>query len=600
MLSNLPLPTSSFVSSPVTSNLSRRVSVSLYDPPVPKFTPDSDTAPLQIPTPPSSARGITAQPAQWRESLSRAPLTPTESATANSGLPFTLNGTKERKTNRLQKRSTSPPPAAPSLNPSKRESMSVAAKTVEKQISSFQLDTSTHTPTTRTSFDTTSTPKMRVQQLIKPLPTANSFYGAIPTENVVPNAQLLSPVSPPFGPPRTQSQPNVEETAKRAHQHPAAPKRADTDPIALPPAKPEPLPTRPASPPASSKVPQRNTSAVNSPTPVHVPGPGPEFEPENAVDVDSSEPSRQNSAHNSAHSMTSASTAPSRVLETPSDLAQEQEQPNLLPKTESVASLVKTPNHVGEQAADEDMPARSAPMAKKKSKDGHSLVSRSSHSTFGYEREKDDVLPPATSKKNGIVQALVKRGEKSRKGDVSDAPAPTDVPTQPLPTQQPPTQRPPTQQPSMQQSPVQQPPKSTSTPSPALSKAPPSAARTLLPTYVPSRRRQASSPISKGEVEAARALGVVLYYPLDKHISDPHLLEELLAYLSFHEFVALSTTSKRIHTMLEDRKELRETVLERFLATVGYVRWEFGVKEPLELTLKVCVRPQFRRGFLLT
>lgn len=110
--------------------------------------------------------------------------------------------------------------------------------------------------------------------------------------------------------------------------------------------------------------------------------------------------------------------------------------------------------------------------------------------------------------------------------------------------------------------------------------------------HAPSRRRQASSPISKGEVEAARALGVVLFYPLDKHVSDPGLLEELLAYLSFREYVALRSTSKRIHTMLEDRKELREMVLERFLATVGYVTWEFGIKEPLELTLKVCVRPQ--------
>jgi len=461
--------------------------------------------------------------------------------------------------------------------------MSVAAKTVEKRLSSFQLDRSTHTPTTRISFDTISTPT----KLIKPLPASNSFYGAMPTENVVTNAQLLSPVSPPPGPPRTQSQPNVEETVKRAHQHPPAPKRADTDPVALPPANPEPLPTRPVAPPAPSKVPQRNTSVVNSPAPapapVCVPGLGPEPEPKNAVDVEL-KPSRQNSVHDSAHSTTSPSTPPSLVLETPSDLAQEQEQPKLPPKTKSVVSLVKTPNHVDEQAADVDMPAKSAPMTKTKSKDGHSLGSRSSQSSYGHEREVD-VLPPPASKKNDIVQALVKRGEKSRKEDVINTPPPTVNAGSPssLPTQQLPAQ-----QLSMPQSPAQQPPKSTSTPS----KAPPSAARMLLPTYVPSRRRQASSPISKVEVEAARALGVVLYYPLDKHMSDPHLLEELLAYLSFHEFVALSSTSKRIHTMLEDRKELRETVLERFLTTVGYVRWEFGIKEPLELTLKVCVRPQ--------
>ena len=583
MLGNLPSP---ITSSLTTSNLSRRVSVSLYDPPVPVFTPGSDTAPLQIPTPPTSARRMTAQSPQRRESLSPTPLTPTEPATpkSNKTLSLTLNGTKERKTgsNKLQK--SSPPPAAPTSNPSKQEIISVAAKTVEKRLSSVQLDTSAHT-TTHASFETTSTPaKMRVQQPIKPLPGSNSFYGAIPTENVVPNAQLLSPVSPPLGPPRTQSQPNVEETVKRAHQHPPGPKRAETDPVALPPANPDPLPTRPASPIASSKNPQRNTSVVNSPAPATSPVrvPGPEPEPENAVNAEP-EPSRQNSAHNSARSMTSTSTAPSQVLETPSDLAQEQEAPKLLPKTESIASLVKTPNRGDE--ADMDVSARSVT----KSKERHSLVSRSSQSSREHER-KEDVLPPPASKKNDIVQVLVKRGEKSRKVDVSYAPAPTSLPTQQSPAQQP----------SVQQPPAQQPPMSTSTTSPVPSKAPPSAARTLLPTYVPSRRRQASSPISKGEVEAARALGVVLYYPLDKHIKDPRLLEELLAYLSFHEFVALSSTSKRIHTMLEDRKELRETVLERFLGTVGYVRWDFGTKEPLELTLKVCVRLQHRGGFLPT
>ena len=91
----------------------------------------------------------------------------------------------------------------------------------------------------------------------------------------------------------------------------------------------------------------------------------------------------------------------------------------------------------------------------------------------------------------------------------------------------------------------------------------------------------------------------MLFYPLEKHISDPVLLEELLAYLSFQEFMALNSASKRIRKMLEDRKELREAVLDRYLATVGYTRWEFETKEPLELTLKVCVRPSLReRRFL--
>ena len=438
---------------------------------------------------------------------------------------------------------------------------------------------------------------------------------------IVPNAQLLSPVSPSPGPPRTQSQSHFV-TIKRA------PKRADTDPIALPPANPEPLPARPAAPPGQSTntrtSPQRNTSAINSPAPAPAPAPvpaptpahvlGPEPEPADAVDIDPS-PSRQNSAHNSAHSMTSASTAPSQVLKTPSDLAQEptqeQEQLKLPPESKSSTTLARAPKRVDERAAGEDMPPVVI-KTKTKRRDGSSRASRHSHSSHVHEHEHrhgkeqetgEDMLPSPESKKNDIVQVLVKRGEKSRKDDVSDAPASTanahSPVTQPPTPQRSPSPQPPSQQLTAQQSPVLEPPKPTPIPSPAPSKPPPSAARALLPMHVPSRRRQASSPISKSEVEAARALGVVLFYPLEKHINDPGLLEELLAYLSFHEFMTLNSTSKRIRAMLEDRKELREAVLGRYLATVGYTRWEFEIKEPLELTIKVCIRPSFRERCFL-
>ena len=601
MLSNLPSPTSSFSRPPVKSDLSRRASVSLYDPPVPRFEPDPDTTPSPIPTPPLSAHDVTAQWSQRRESLPPAPLTPTEPATPKSSqnLPYSLNGPRERKTgpNKLQK-GTRP------VSPPQRESMKVAAKSVDKRLSG-QLGTPTHTPAIRTSFDTTSMPaQTSVQPPIEPLPASNSFYGAMPTKIVVPNAQLLSPVSPSPGPPRTQSQPHVE-TVNRVQQYPPAPKRADTDPIALPPANPEPLPTWPAGAPGQS---QRDTSAINSPAPAPAlgpvpgpkPGPKPEPEPEpaNAVDVDPT-PSRQSSAHNSARS---ASTTPSQVLKTPPDLAQEEEeQCKSPPESKSSTTLVRTPNRVDE---DVDMPARSGLAIKTKRKDVHSHASRSSQSSYEHEHEHrhgeeketgEGVLASSASKKNDIVKALVKRGERSQKGDGSDTPTSTADPGTPLSTTRAASPQPPSQQPPVQQSPAQQPPSTTPTPSPPPFRAPPSAARTLLPMYIPSRRRQASSPISKGEVEAARALGVVLFYPLEKHVNNPGLLEELLAYLSFHEFMTLSSTSKRIRTMLEDRKELRETVLERFLTTVGYKQWGFEIKEPLELSLKVSVRPQFEK-----
>ena len=319
--------------------------------------------------------------------------------------------------------------------------------------------------------------------------------------------------------------------------------------------------------------------------------------------------------------MTSASTAPSQVLKTPSDLAQEQEQEQeqeqvkLRHESKSSTTLARAPNRVDERATDVDMP----PVVKRKTKrkDGNSRVSRNSPSSHGHEHEHEhlhgkeketgEVLPSPAGKKNesmqvsmkrgenDVVQVLVKRREKSRKVDESDAPASTVNAPEPL-TQRPASPQPPSQQSPTQQSSALPPPKSTPTPSVAPFKAPPSA---LLPMHMPSRRRQASSPISKSEVEAARALGVVLFYPLEKHINDPSLLEELLAYLSFHEFMALSSASKRIRTMLEDRKELREAVLDRYLATVGYTRWEFETKEPLELTLKVCVRPSFQKRCFL-
>jgi hypothetical protein len=79
-----------------------------------------------------------------------------------------------------------------------------------------------------------------------------------------------------------------------------------------------------------------------------------------------------------------------------------------------------------------------------------------------------------------------------------------------------------------------------------------------------------------------------LIYPIEEHLSRPELLSVLLYYMQFSEVLALSSVSKVIRNMLEDRRELREEVLERFLGTVGYTRWDFGKKrEPLVLTLRV-------------
>ena len=78
------------------------------------------------------------------------------------------------------------------------------------------------------------------------------------------------------------------------------------------------------------------------------------------------------------------------------------------------------------------------------------------------------------------------------------------------------------------------------------------------------------------------------FYPIEMHLSYTVLLTGILPYLQFPDILALSSSSKSIRNMLEDRRELREEVLERFLGTVGYTRWDFGKKkEPLALTLRV-------------
>lgn len=80
-----------------------------------------------------------------------------------------------------------------------------------------------------------------------------------------------------------------------------------------------------------------------------------------------------------------------------------------------------------------------------------------------------------------------------------------------------------------------------------------------------------------------------IIYPIEQHLAVPELLASSLLFLQFSDVLALTTVSKTIRNMLEDRKELREEILERFLGTVGYMRWDFGKKrEPLVLTLRVC------------
>lgn len=82
------------------------------------------------------------------------------------------------------------------------------------------------------------------------------------------------------------------------------------------------------------------------------------------------------------------------------------------------------------------------------------------------------------------------------------------------------------------------------------------------------------------------------FYSLLAHVADPILLEQLLIYLSFYEWLTLACVSKAIRQTLYE--EGREPILERYLRTVGYTRWRWNIPEPLVLTVEVRSRTQFR------
>ena len=76
-------------------------------------------------------------------------------------------------------------------------------------------------------------------------------------------------------------------------------------------------------------------------------------------------------------------------------------------------------------------------------------------------------------------------------------------------------------------------------------------------------------------------------FSLTGFLSDAGLLYNILGYLSFYDWVSLFSLSKQIRTQLEEDRDLREEVLERYLETIGYERWGWDEEEALSLTLRV-------------
>lgn len=76
-------------------------------------------------------------------------------------------------------------------------------------------------------------------------------------------------------------------------------------------------------------------------------------------------------------------------------------------------------------------------------------------------------------------------------------------------------------------------------------------------------------------------------YPLERHLCHPYLFHSLLKYLSYADVLNVLSLSHSIRRSLTDIRDLREEILERFLHTVGYSRWNWQGKEPLVLSVKV-------------
>ncbi|KAL0581549.1 hypothetical protein V5O48_000478 [Marasmius crinis-equi] len=75
-------------------------------------------------------------------------------------------------------------------------------------------------------------------------------------------------------------------------------------------------------------------------------------------------------------------------------------------------------------------------------------------------------------------------------------------------------------------------------------------------------------------------------FPLPLFVAEPALVSNLLSYLSFWEWCTLLCLSKGIRATLWESPQLKEEVLERYLDTVGYLRWTWPEQEPLALSLE--------------
>ena len=76
---------------------------------------------------------------------------------------------------------------------------------------------------------------------------------------------------------------------------------------------------------------------------------------------------------------------------------------------------------------------------------------------------------------------------------------------------------------------------------------------------------------------------------LTDFLSEPQLLRHPLEFFAIYDWRIILSLSRAVRHLLVQNVVLRDTVLERFLRTVGYSRWMWPDPDPLSLSLQVRV-----------
>ena len=74
-------------------------------------------------------------------------------------------------------------------------------------------------------------------------------------------------------------------------------------------------------------------------------------------------------------------------------------------------------------------------------------------------------------------------------------------------------------------------------------------------------------------------------YALVHHLGNKALFEALLLHLPFASWLSVYSTTRAIRRLISLDRDLREVVMERYLRSVGYRKWDVSLWGPETLAL---------------